>query len=74
MVTETALRRGSLVSGGTLADGTCIGVGDTPRDVEACHGASIKVVGVATGSYSVAALRKAGADWSIKQVSSGFPV
>ena len=30
-----------------------IAVGDTPRDVRAGHGAGIKVVGVATGSYSV---------------------
>ncbi len=32
-VTKAALRRGELVSGGTLADGACIAVGDTPRDV-----------------------------------------
>ena len=52
-VTEAALARGALVSGGTLTDGACIAVGDTPRDVDAGHGAGIKVVGVATGSYSV---------------------
>jgi phosphoglycolate phosphatase-like HAD superfamily hydrolase len=40
-VTKAALRRGSLVSGGTLADGVCIAVGDTPRDVKAGHGAGI---------------------------------
>ena len=48
-VTEAALRRGELVSGGTLADGAGISVGDTPRDVSAGHGAGIRVVGVATG-------------------------
>ncbi len=47
-VTEAALRRGELVSGGTLADGAGISVGDTPRDVSAGHGAGIRVVGVAT--------------------------
>jgi len=73
-VTEAALRRGSLVSGGTLADGACISVGDTPRDVEAGHGAGIRVVGVATGRYSVEELEQAGADWAISQVSDGFPV
>jgi len=72
-VTEAALRRGSLVSGGTLADGACIAVGDTPRDVAAGHGAGIKVVGVATGRYSVDELKQAGADWAISQVSDGFP-
>jgi len=73
-VTKAALGRGSLVSGGTLADGACIAVGDTPRDVKAGHGAGIKVVGVATGSYSVDQLKKAGADWAIAQVSDHFPV
>ena len=72
-VTETAIGRGSLVSGGSLSDGACIGVGDTPRDISACHAAGIKVVGVATGSYSVTELRDAGADWAIETVEAGFP-
>jgi phosphoglycolate phosphatase-like HAD superfamily hydrolase len=72
-VTKTALQRGALVSGGTLSDGACIAVGDTPRDVKAGHGAGIKVVGVATGSYTVDQLEQAGADWAITQVSDGFP-
>jgi phosphoglycolate phosphatase len=72
-VTKAALARGELVSGGTLADGACIAVGDTPRDIEAGHGAGIKVVGVATGRYSAEQLRGAGADWSIRDVSSDFP-
>jgi phosphoglycolate phosphatase len=72
-VTKTALQRGAIVSGGTLQDGACIAVGDTPRDVKAGHGASIKVVGVATGSYTVDQLNQAGADWAIPKVSDGFP-
>ncbi|HET6570223.1 MAG TPA: HAD hydrolase-like protein [Solirubrobacterales bacterium] len=72
-VTRAALRRGELVSGGTLADGGGISVGDTPRDVVAGHGAGIKVVGVATGSYSVEELRDAGADWSLANVEANFP-
>lgn len=72
-VTEAALRRGELVSGGTLAEGACIAVGDTPRDVEAGHGAGIRVVGVATGSYSVDQLRNAGADWALESLAHGFP-
>jgi phosphoglycolate phosphatase-like HAD superfamily hydrolase len=72
-VTKTALKRGALVSGGTLQDGACIAVGDTPRDVKAGHGAGIKVVGVATGSYSVDQLKQADADWAIAQVSNSFP-
>jgi phosphoglycolate phosphatase-like HAD superfamily hydrolase len=72
-VTEAALRRGELVSGGILTEGACIAVGDTPRDIKAGHGAGIKVVGVATGSYSLDQLEQAGADWPISQVSEGFP-
>ncbi len=72
-VTKAALSRGELVSGGTLADGACIAVGDTPRDVKAGHGAGIKVVGVATGSYSVDDLHDAGADWALATVEQDFP-
>jgi phosphoglycolate phosphatase len=72
-VTRAALSRGALVSGGELSDGACIAVGDTPRDVSAGHGVGIRVVGVATGSYGVAALQEAGVDWAIESVESGFP-
>ena len=72
-VTKAAFSRGAIVSGGSLADGACIAIGDTPRDVTAGHGAGIKVVGVATGSYDVATLREAGADWALADVEQGFP-
>jgi phosphoglycolate phosphatase len=73
-VTKSALGRAAFVSGGPLADGTCVAVGDTPRDVAAGHGAGIEVVGVATGSYDTEALRRAGADWALEDVENGFPV
>lgn len=72
-VTKAALDRGALVSGGTLQGDACIAVGDTPRDIKAGHGAGIKVVGVATGSYTVGQLKQADANWAIAQVSDGFP-
>lgn len=72
-VTKAALGRGELVSGDALADGACIAVGDTPRDVAAGHGAGIRVVGVATGAYSAAQLRDAGADWALESVAQDFP-
>ena len=72
-LTRCALERGRLVSGGVLASGNAISVGDTPRDVVAGHGAGIEVVGVATGNFSVADLREAGANWAIADVTSGFP-
>ena len=78
-VTEAAMRRAELVSGGALGDGAaadypaCFSVGDTPRDIKAGHGAGIPVVGVATGSYTVEQLEEAGADWAIESVDDGFP-
>jgi phosphoglycolate phosphatase len=72
-VTKAALSRGELVSGGSLQNSSCISVGDTPRDVTAGHGAGIKVVGVATGSYSVDQLEQAEADWTVADLSTGFP-
>lgn len=79
-VTKAALGRADLVSGGALRlaapsteDVSCFSVGDTPRDVGAGHGAGIRVVGVATGSYSVGELSEAGADWALETVESGFP-
>jgi phosphoglycolate phosphatase-like HAD superfamily hydrolase len=72
-VTKAALGRGELVSGGTLRDGACIAVGDTPRDVKAGHGAGIRVVGVATGSYTVDQLRGAGADYALATLEHDFP-
>lgn len=73
-LTEKALERGAEASGEPLDLEQTIAVGDTPRDVKAGHGAGIKVVGVATGSYSVEELKDAGADWAIENVTAGFPV
>jgi phosphoglycolate phosphatase-like HAD superfamily hydrolase len=72
-LTRAGLRRGELVSGGALGDGGCLSVGDTPRDVDAGHRAGIRVLGVATGRFSVDELRDSGADWAIADLSAGFP-
>jgi len=72
-VTKAALSRATLVSGNSLSNSSCISVGDTPRDVTAGHGAGIKVVGVATGSYSIEQLRDSGADWALGSVAHDFP-
>jgi len=72
-VTKAGLRRGELVSGGPLQDGACISIGDTPRDVTGGHGAGIRVIGVATGAFSVEQLRDADADWALETVEHGFP-
>lgn len=73
-LTRKALERGAEAAGKPLTRETAFGVGDTPRDVIACHGAKIKVVGVATGSYTVEQLRHEGADWALPNVTNGFPV
>jgi phosphoglycolate phosphatase len=72
-VTERALERAAEVTGAPLDLAATIAVGDTPRDVSAGHGAGIRVVGVATGAYSVAEQEEAGADWAIADVTQGFP-
>ena len=72
-LTRRALERGGEVSGSPLDPAATFAVGDTPRDVTAGHGAEIRVVGVATGSYSVEELTEAGADWALEDVTSGFP-
>jgi phosphoglycolate phosphatase-like HAD superfamily hydrolase len=72
-LTKKALERGETVSGHPLDKAETIAIGDTPRDVRAGHGAGIKVVGVATGSYAVDELSAAGADWAIENVKEHFP-
>jgi phosphoglycolate phosphatase len=73
-LTKRAIERGGKVAGRPLDKAKTIAVGDTPRDVKAGHGAGIRVVGVATGSYSVEELENAGANWAIEDVRSGFPL
>jgi beta-phosphoglucomutase-like phosphatase (HAD superfamily) len=64
-VCRKALDRAARAAGGRLDRDGSIAVGDTPLDVEAGHGAAVKVLGVATGEYSVEQLRDAGADWAV---------
>ena len=73
-LTRKAIERGAMVSGGTLDPSECFSVGDTPLDVQAGHGAGIRVAGVATGRFSVEELREAGADWTLADLADGFPV
>jgi phosphoglycolate phosphatase len=73
-LTKKALERGELVSGRTLDREHCVSCGDTPRDVEAGHGAGIRVVGVATGEYTVEELLDAGADAAVKSLREGLPL
>jgi phosphoglycolate phosphatase len=73
-LTQKGIERGGEAAGAPLDLAATISVGDTPRDVSAGHGAGIRVVGVATGAYSVAEQEEAGADWAIADVTKGFPI
>jgi phosphoglycolate phosphatase len=73
-LTRKALERAEVVSGRTLDLERCFSCGDTPRDVEAGHGAGIRVVGVATGEYTVDQLLEAGADAAIRSFRDGLPL
>ena len=73
-LTKKALERAELVSGETLDRDRCFSCGDTPRDVEAGHGAGIRVVGVATGEYTAEELIEAGADAVIHSLVEGLPL
>jgi phosphoglycolate phosphatase len=64
-LTRRSLERGGIVAGAPLDPGATVAVGDTPRDIEAGHGAGLRVIGVATGDYTVEGLRDAGADFAI---------
>lgn len=64
-VCRKALDRAGQAAGGNLDRDGSIAVGDTPLDIEAAHGAAIRVVSVATGEYSVEQLRAAGANWAV---------
>jgi phosphoglycolate phosphatase-like HAD superfamily hydrolase len=72
-LTKMALERAGVVAGAPIDPGTAFSVGDTPRDVEAGHGAGIRTCGVATGEYSVQQLTEAGADWAISSFEEGLP-
>jgi phosphoglycolate phosphatase len=73
-LTKRALERGSVVFGKPLDHHRCFSVGDTPRDIEAGHGAGIRVIGVATGKYSADELKEAGADAAIQSFEDGLPL
>ena len=48
-------------------------VGDTPRDIDAAHAVGAVAVGVATGKYTVEALRAAGADYALATLEEPLP-
>jgi phosphoglycolate phosphatase len=73
-LTKRALERAGESLAGRLDLGRCFSCGDTPRDVEAGHGAGIRVTGVATGEFTVEQLQEAGADAAIRSFCDGLPL
>lgn len=73
-LTKRALERGGVVFGKELDRSRCFSIGDTPRDVEAGHGAGIRVTGVATGKFSVGELQAAGAEAAIESFEESLPL
>ena len=73
-LTEIALARAQEHFDEAIDVFDCFSCGDTPRDVEAGHGAGIRVVGVATGEYTVDELLEAGADAAVKSLREGLPL
>jgi phosphoglycolate phosphatase-like HAD superfamily hydrolase len=73
-LTKKALERAKELYGEGFGLANCFSCGDTPRDVEAGHGAGIRVVGVATGEYTVEDLVEAGADAVVHSLVEGLPL
>jgi phosphoglycolate phosphatase len=73
-LTKKALERAGDLYGDGFDPAQCFACGDTPRDVEAGHGAGIRVVGVATGEFTVEELKEAGADAVVASLRDGLPL
>jgi phosphoglycolate phosphatase len=72
-LTKRAIERGGELLGHPLDPSEVFVVGDTPKDLDAAHGADTVAVGVATGHYSRADLEQAGADHVLDSLRDPFP-
>jgi phosphoglycolate phosphatase len=72
-LTKCALARGERLLGEKLDPKKVLVVGDTPKDLDAAHGAGCVAVGVATGHYSREQLDEAGADIVLDTLRDPFP-
>jgi phosphoglycolate phosphatase len=73
-LTRKAIDRASNVLGRRLSHDQVLVVGDTPKDVEAAHGADAVAVGVATGRYTKEQLAHAGADSVLGTLEDELPL
>jgi phosphoglycolate phosphatase len=72
-LTRRALERGGRLVCSDLDPSRCFVVGDTPKDIEAGHGAGCLAIGTATGHYSADELRDARADHVMSSLREPFP-
>src|SRR5436853_3981706 len=72
-LTRVALARGGRLIGHELDPAQWFVVGDTPKDIDAAHGAGCLAVGTATGHYHGDELRDAGAEHVLTSLREPFP-
>ena len=72
-LTKRAIERGGNLIGEKLDPGDVFVVGDTPKDVEAAHGAGCVAVATATGHYSREELEATGAEHVMGSLREPFP-
>ena len=72
-LTKKALERGEMLLGGAIDPRKTFVVGDTPKDLDAAHGAGCLALGVATGHYSREQLEEAGGDVVLDTLEDPFP-
>ncbi len=72
-LTRLAVERAGRIHGHPLEAARLLVVGDTPRDIDAAHAVGAVAVGVATGKYTVEALRAAGADHALATLEEPLP-
>jgi phosphoglycolate phosphatase-like HAD superfamily hydrolase len=72
-LTKKALERGAMLLGHPLDPEKTLVVGDTPKDLDAAHGAGCVALGVATGHYTREQLEQAGADVVLDTLKDPFP-
>lgn len=72
-LTRKAIDRAGVILGSPLDPQRVLVLGDTPKDVVAAHAANAVAVGVASGHYSEADLRKAGADYVLGSLTEELP-
>jgi phosphoglycolate phosphatase len=72
-LTKKALERGQMLLGEKIDPQRTFVVGDTPKDLDAAHGAGCLALGVATGHYSREQLEQAGGDVVLDTLKEPFP-